>query len=113
MQSPFASCVPLLLSAALPAQQTAADAATQWANWRGPLGSGVAPAANPPTEWSEQKNIRWKVDLPGLGSSSPIVWRDRVYVTTAIETEEEGEARADTRPERVRRFAGGPPPKNA
>ncbi len=52
--------------------------ALSWASWRGPLGTGVAPHADPPTEWSEQKNIRWKVPVPGLGSSSPIVWKSRV-----------------------------------
>ena len=57
---------------------------TNWPQWRGPLGTGVAPRANPPTDWSETKNIRWKVPLPGLAHSSPIVWEDRIFVTTAI-----------------------------
>jgi len=54
-----------------------------WPQWRGPLANGVAPLANPPVEWSEKKNIRWKVELPGKGHSSPIVFGDRVYVTAA------------------------------
>ena len=54
-----------------------------WATWRGEWGNGAAPAGKPPLEWSEEKNVRWKVDLPGLGSSTPIVWGDRLYVTTA------------------------------
>lgn len=54
-----------------------------WPNWRGPLASGVAPHANPPTEWSEQKNVRWKISLPGKGHSSPIVFGNRVYVLAA------------------------------
>ena len=54
-----------------------------WPHWRGPLASGVAPRANPPVEWSEKQNIRWKVELPGKGHSSPIVFGDRVYVTAA------------------------------
>lgn len=61
-----------------------------WGNWRGPLHNGIADSANPPTEWAEDKNIKWKVALPGLGSSSPIVWGDRIYVTSAVETEVEG-----------------------
>ena len=61
-----------------------------WASWRGPLGIGVAPTGNPPIEWSEDKNIRWKVPIPGLGLSSPIVLNDRIYVTTSIETERDG-----------------------
>lgn len=55
-----------------------------WPQWRGPLGTGVAPDANPPVEWSETKNVRWKVALPGKGHSTPIVWGDRIYLTTAI-----------------------------
>lgn len=54
-----------------------------WPQWRGPLANGVAPLANPPVEWSEKKNIRWKIELPGKGHSSPIVFGDRVYVTAA------------------------------
>ena len=55
-----------------------------WPTWRGPTSSGVAPAANPPIEWSETTNIRWKVEVPGRGSASPIVWEDRVFVLTAV-----------------------------
>lgn len=55
-----------------------------WPQWRGPLGTGEAPQANPPLEWSEQKNVRWKVAIPGRGKSSPIVWGDLVFVTTAV-----------------------------
>ncbi len=55
-----------------------------WPAWRGPLGTGVAPEGDPPLEWSEEKNIRWKTELPGLGHSSPIVWGDRVFLTSAV-----------------------------
>ena len=55
-----------------------------WPQWRGPLGTGVAPNADPPIEWSETKNVRWKMALPGKGHSTPIVWGDRIYLTTAI-----------------------------
>lgn len=55
-----------------------------WPQWRGPLGAGVAPHANPPVEWSEDKNLRWKVALPGKGHSTPIVWGDHIFLTTAI-----------------------------
>jgi hypothetical protein len=59
-------------------------ASHHWPQWRGPLETGVAPNANPPTEWSEEKNIRWKTPLPGRGHSTPIVWGDRIFLTTAI-----------------------------
>jgi len=60
------------------------DAHDQWGQWRGPLATGVAPRADPPLTWSEASNVRWKVPVPGLGHSSPIVWGDRVFVTTAV-----------------------------
>ena len=55
-----------------------------WAQWRGPDATGVAPFGDPPLEWGEGKNVRWKVEIPGKGSASPIVWDDRVFVVTAI-----------------------------
>jgi len=60
------------------------DAKQAWAQWRGPLGTGEAPSALPPIEWSEIKNVRWKTALPGKGHSTPIVWGDQIFVTTAI-----------------------------
>ena len=60
------------------------DAVQYWPAWRGPLATGVAPDADPPLEWSETTNIRWKVEVPGRGSASPIVWEDRVYLLTAV-----------------------------
>lgn len=74
------------LSIALAA--TAAVAGSDaWPHWRGPHASGAASAGNPPVEWSEKENVRWKLSVPGLGSSTPIVWGDRVYISTAIEQE--------------------------
>ncbi|HKY31644.1 MAG TPA: PQQ-binding-like beta-propeller repeat protein [Candidatus Polarisedimenticolia bacterium] len=58
-----------------------------WPSFRGPLGNGLAPDADPPHEWSEGSNVRWKVELPGEGHSTPIVWGDRVYLTVAIKKE--------------------------
>lgn len=58
----------------------------QWPNWRGPLAAGVAPFANPPTSWTEKTNVRWKVEIPGKGHSSPIVQNDRVFLLAASPT---------------------------
>lgn len=55
-----------------------------WMQWRGPLGTGEAPNAAPPIDWSESQNVRWKTRLPGLGHSTPVVFGDHVFVTTAI-----------------------------
>lgn len=62
-------------------------ASQQWPAWRGPLANGVAPHGQPPTEWSETQNVRWKVAIPGEGSSTPIVWGDRIFLLTAIKTD--------------------------
>lgn len=59
-------------------------AAPSWPQWRGPLGTGEAPEANPPTRWSETNHVQWKVKLPGNGASTPIIWGDLVFVQTAI-----------------------------
>ncbi len=62
----------------------AAPADDHWGHWRGPLGNGVAPAATPPTTFSDTSPVRWKAAIPGRGSSSPVVWGDSVFVTTAV-----------------------------
>ncbi len=59
-----------------------------WPQWRGPLMTGHAPHGDPPIEWSESKNIKWKVEIPGLGHATPIVWADRIYVQTAVKTDQ-------------------------
>jgi outer membrane protein assembly factor BamB len=48
--------------------------------------TGEAPHATPPVEWSETKNVRWKVEIPGQGSATPVVWNDRIFVLTAVPT---------------------------
>ena len=68
-----------------------------WAQWRGPLMTGVSPTAKPPLEWSESKNVRWKVELPGRGTSTPVIWGDRVYVLTAAPAGVELSASHDAR----------------
>jgi outer membrane protein assembly factor BamB len=70
-----------------PSETPPVRASTYWPQWRGPLATGVAPDADPPVEWSEEKNVRWKAPVPGRGHSSPVVWKDRVFLTTAVETD--------------------------
>jgi outer membrane protein assembly factor BamB len=74
------------------------DAQDNWPQWRGPLGTGVAPNARPPLEWDDTKNIRWKKELPGKGHSTPIVWGDRIFLTTAIPYGEPVPPRLPARP---------------
>ena len=60
------------------------SAQADWPQWRGPLANGISPDADPPVEWSENKNLKWKVRIPGLGSSTPIIFGEKVFVTTAV-----------------------------
>ncbi|HYK19645.1 MAG TPA: PQQ-binding-like beta-propeller repeat protein [Pyrinomonadaceae bacterium] len=59
--------------------------AGNWPQWRGPDGSGISNEKNLPLEWSPTKNIKWKTPIEGRSHSSPIVWGNRVFLTTAIE----------------------------
>jgi outer membrane protein assembly factor BamB len=65
---------------------SAAVAAENWPQWRGPNGQGVSSETKLPHEWAPGKNIAWKTPLPH-GYSSPIVWGDRIFLTAAIEGE--------------------------
>ncbi len=65
------------------AQQTS-PAGRYWAQWRGPHATGVSRTATPPLTWSETQNVRWKVEIPGRGSGSPVVWGNRVFLSTAV-----------------------------
>jgi outer membrane protein assembly factor BamB len=77
----------MLAAAAVPAagQRGSGPSDAAWPHWRGPAHTGVAPGAAP-LEWSDTKNVAWKVEIPGRGHSSPVVWGDRIYLTTAIPT---------------------------
>lgn len=78
-----ASMVALLASIAW-AVESPLDGATQWSQFRGANAKGVAAQAGLPDHWSSTENVAWKTDLPGRGWSSPIVWGDRVFLTTVI-----------------------------
>jgi outer membrane protein assembly factor BamB len=67
-------------------------AAENWARWRGPHADGSSATANPPLHWSEEQNVRWKVEIPGRGASTPIVWEDKVFILTAIPTDRKTDA---------------------
>ena len=78
----------LTLAAALLLPVHAEDAASYWPNWRGPNYNGVSTTGNPPVEWSETNNVRFKVKVPGSGLSSPVVWGDRIFVMTSAALDE-------------------------
>ena len=86
MDRPFVvSCVLVLAGAGAASSQEAADR-FHWPSFRGPGASGIADGQNPPTVWdaTSGRNIAWSTELPGLGHSSPVVWGDLVFVTTAV-----------------------------
>lgn len=58
--------------------------ADNWPHWRGDNGNSVSKTATPPTEWSDTKNVKWKVEIPGRGSGSPIIWENRVFVVSGV-----------------------------
>jgi outer membrane protein assembly factor BamB len=80
-------------SALLPVAEicTADDFSSQrmdnWHQWRGPLANGIAPHGDPPVQWGEGKNIKWRVELPGEGHATPIVWGDRIFAVAAVATD--------------------------
>ena len=84
------------------------DSEKYWHQWRGPQASGVSPHGDPPIEWNENKNVRWKTEIPGQGHATPIVWDDTVFVTSAIKTDQQVE-REPTEAPRRRRGRRGPP----
>lgn len=82
-----------VLSGFLMGQQYLPEYENNWAQWRGPYDNGVAPTGNPPTEWSETTNIKWKSEIPGIGHATPIIWGDQIILLTAIQTDQKGEAK--------------------
>jgi len=90
----LAGIVVAACSIALPVSKTVqAVELDAWPHWRGPQGSGAAPAATPPTEFDGPRglNVRWKTPLPGRGSSSPVVWGEMIFVTTAVPSQGKGD----------------------
>lgn len=71
---------------------------SHWPGWRGPLSTGASAAARPPVQWSEDEHVRWRAAVPGLGHSTPVVWGDRVFVTSAIPTGDPLPPRPDPAP---------------
>jgi outer membrane protein assembly factor BamB len=59
------------------------DAQKYWPRWRGPSGQGIASGTGYPDVWSPTQNIKWRTVVPGRGNSSPVVWGDRIFLTSA------------------------------
>ena len=63
--------------------------AENWPQWRGPRGDGTSLETTIPTRWSATENLRWNTAIPGKGHSSPVVWGDRIFLTTCLEESED------------------------
>jgi outer membrane protein assembly factor BamB len=76
----------------------AADSSDTWPQWRGPMLNGTSATAEPPIEWSETKNVKWKVAVPGSGMSTPIVWNEKVFLLTAVPMGQPASDKAGSQP---------------
>ena len=105
MRATVAWAILLVLPAFLSADDADPERLNHWPQWRGPLNNGVAPRGDPPVEWSESKNVRWKVEIPGSGSATPVVWGEKLFVLTAVDTGRKPAGAPDLPP--------APPPPNS
>ncbi len=62
--------------------------AQNWPQWRGPDGRGISQETDLPLTWSPEKNVLWKASVPGTGHSSPVIWGDQIFLTSAIQGKE-------------------------
>jgi outer membrane protein assembly factor BamB len=74
----------LALCAFLPLLVVPAQA-EEWPSWRGPRGDGTSLEKGVPVTWNAREHIRWKTPLPGVGHSSPVIWGDRIFVTSCVD----------------------------
>jgi outer membrane protein assembly factor BamB len=104
-------------------QQVSAQSSSpqaNWPQWRGPLWTGAAPQGDPPLKWDATTNVAWKVRIPGDGTSTPVIWGEKIFIQTAKPAKEDGTAPASDRPSSPTKgkggkgskggFGGGPPP---
>jgi len=80
-----------------------------WPYWRGPAADGMA-AGDALVQWSDTQNVKWRTEIPGLGHSSPVVWGDRIFLTTAVKTGSAAPAASGSAPEASTNPHGSPGP---
>src|SRR5687767_8925204 len=85
-----------------------AQSDAHWPQWRGPFFNGMA-RGDAPTVWNDTKNIKWKAEIPGRGFSTPVIWGDKIFLTTAIPSGKAVEPPASA-PAEGRRGGGGAGP---
>src|SRR5689334_14990225 len=72
----------LLLACSVALGTAGVAAADNWPQWRGPSNDGISKETGLPTRWGADQNIAWKLDLPGMAGSTPVVWGDRIFLTS-------------------------------
>src|SRR5262245_35260245 len=85
LASAFGAAESLPTAMSKPLKAKPVKSVANWAQWRGPDNQGISPETGLPTVWSATQNVKWKTAIPGRGHSSPIVWGDRVFLTTSLE----------------------------
>ncbi|MDB6038664.1 MAG: hypothetical protein JWM99_2505, partial [Verrucomicrobiales bacterium] len=96
-----------LLYVAVMTAFVSARANDNWPQWRGPEGNGTSDSKNLPTEWSTNKNVIWKTDLPSWSGATPIVWGDRIFVTSPSKSESNPTTASQEERQGGGRFGGG------
>lgn len=94
----IAAATLFILAVLAGARDSSPEAKRFWPQWRGPNMTGAAAHGNPPVKWSEDKNVRWKTEVPGKGSATPIIWGDSIFVLTAIPTGKKAEPKEEEEP---------------
>src|SRR6186997_1211899 len=84
MKFPFGASLVLLLAALCSTHASAQE----WTRFRGPNGTGISNAKGIPVTWTEQ-DFRWRISIPGLSHSQPVIWGDRLFLTNATENSNE------------------------
>src|SRR5438477_2419715 len=71
-----------LMACCLTLSWIAIASADNWPQWRGPTNDGICKETKLPAEWSTSKNVIWKLDMPGAGSSTPAIWGKKIFLTS-------------------------------
>ncbi|MBN1782056.1 PQQ-binding-like beta-propeller repeat protein [bacterium] len=78
----------IFLILSLSAAEKGASYTENWPAWRGPLMTGESPEGNPPLRFGENEHVRWKIPVPGRGLSTPVIWENQIFLTTAAGSDE-------------------------
>jgi outer membrane protein assembly factor BamB len=78
---------PIIIGIAILLGLAAETNAENWPRWRGPRNDGTSNETGLPAKWSQTENVKWRLELPGPAPSTPIVWQDRIFLTSAEESD--------------------------